>query len=206
MGYSTSHKGYLLYDLENRKLLTSRDVHSVPNVFPYKTGSSPMVPDLILPIVSPNVGLDNPTGTSHLDTIVDDGERVAHPSEILVEVPTETVSFPANSPLCFRRSTRETRPHVWMQDYVRNVEHTSIIFLEGTTPHTFPYFVSPVFTNSYVEYLFNLNPITEPQSYKEACKFPKWVAAMEQELATLETNKTWELTTLPPGKKPIGCK
>lgn len=26
IGYSASHKGYLLYDLENEKLLTSRDV------------------------------------------------------------------------------------------------------------------------------------------------------------------------------------
>ena len=28
---------------------------------------------------------------------------------------------------------------------------------------------------------------------------------MQQELAALETNETWELTSLPVGKRPIGC-
>ena len=29
---------------------------------------------------------------------------------------------------------------------------------------------------------------------------------MQQELSTLEANQTWELTSLPPGKFPIGCR
>lgn len=29
---------------------------------------------------------------------------------------------------------------------------------------------------------------------------------MAKEIAALESNKTWELVPLPPGKKPIGCR
>lgn len=47
---------------------------------------------------------------------------------------------------------------------------------------------------------------TEPKTYKEASKSTEWVEAMKSELNALEVNNTWELTTLPPGKKSIRCK
>jgi Reverse transcriptase (RNA-dependent DNA polymerase) len=34
----------------------------------------------------------------------------------------------------------------------------------------------------------------------------KWKAAMLEELGALEKNKTWELVSLPLGKKAVGCK
>ena len=33
-----------------------------------------------------------------------------------------------------------------------------------------------------------------------------WLAAMEEEMESLHKNKTWDLVTLPKGKKAIGCK
>ena len=37
-------------------------------------------------------------------------------------------------------------------------------------------------------------------------KIPKWQEVMTIGLQALEKNNTWTLTTLPYGKKPIGCK
>ncbi|KAL0355010.1 UNVERIFIED_CONTAM: Retrovirus-related Pol polyprotein from transposon RE1 [Sesamum radiatum] len=48
--------------------------------------------------------------------------------------------------------------------------------------------------------------LLEPHSYKQAVLRPEWVHAMQQELSALEKNQTWEVTSLPQGKKPIGCK
>ena len=45
-----------------------------------------------------------------------------------------------------------------------------------------------------------------PKSTKEALHLPQWLAAMQEELAALNTNNTWILTTLPPGVQPIGCR
>ncbi|KAF3630981.1 hypothetical protein T459_01112 [Capsicum annuum] len=47
---------------------------------------------------------------------------------------------------------------------------------------------------------------TEPSSYKEAVTDSRWVEAMKAQIDALESNHTWELVTLPEGKKPIGCK
>ena len=40
----------------------------------------------------------------------------------------------------------------------------------------------------------------------ESFEKDKWMEAMVEENESLSKNKTWELTKLPKGKKPIGCK
>ncbi|KAL2238004.1 UNVERIFIED_CONTAM: Retrovirus-related Pol polyprotein from transposon RE2 [Sesamum indicum] len=49
------------------------------------------------------------------------------------------------------------------------------------------------------------NPV-EPKSFKEAVQKKEWKVAMENEIKTLEENKTWDITKLPKDKKAIGCK
>ncbi len=49
----------------------------------------------------------------------------------------------------------------------------------------------------------------EPNSYRQAIESQEkrdWLKAMENEMKSLEENKTWTLEDLPKGKKPIGCK
>ena len=48
--------------------------------------------------------------------------------------------------------------------------------------------------------------IPEPTSYKMAKDNPKWVEAMNKEIAALEGNDTWEITNLPRGKSAISSK
>ena len=46
----------------------------------------------------------------------------------------------------------------------------------------------------------------DPLTYKEVVKSKKWRDAMAAEIESIEKNKTWELTSLPEGVKPIGVK
>ena len=49
----------------------------------------------------------------------------------------------------------------------------------------------------------------EPTTFDEATacsEKAKWEEALSEEMKSLKDNEVWELTTLPPGKKAIGCK
>jgi len=59
---------------------------------------------------------------------------------------------------------------------------------------------------SYQCYIAATSSIYEPTTYSEAITDPRWIEAMQAEIQALESNKTWEITDLPPGKKPIGCR
>ena len=51
--------------------------------------------------------------------------------------------------------------------------------------------------------------IDEPRSVKEALGMEdagSWIEAMDDEMASLDKNKTWDLVPLPKGWKPIGSK
>jgi len=46
----------------------------------------------------------------------------------------------------------------------------------------------------------------EPTCFEQAVGNLKWDNAMDEEMATLDVNATWELVVLPKDKKTIGCK
>ena len=52
----------------------------------------------------------------------------------------------------------------------------------------------------------NIQEVYEPLVFEEAKRKPEWENAMATEHESLMKNQTWDLTPLPPGKKPIGCK
>lgn len=43
------------------------------------------------------------------------------------------------------------------------------------------------------------------KTYNEAVNDPRFNGAMTTEITALEANHTWDIATLPPGKKTIGC-
>nr|GEZ27963.1 putative reverse transcriptase, RNA-dependent DNA polymerase, Gag-polypeptide of LTR copia-type [Tanacetum cinerariifolium] len=52
----------------------------------------------------------------------------------------------------------------------------------------------------------NLNKTFKPNTFHGACKNKEWIVSMNNEMEALNRNETWEITQLPPGRKPIGCK
>ena len=51
-----------------------------------------------------------------------------------------------------------------------------------------------------------LSTVSIPNSVQEALADPRWKAAMNEEMKSLQKNETWELVDRPPGKKPVGCR
>ncbi|RVW62390.1 Retrovirus-related Pol polyprotein from transposon TNT 1-94 [Vitis vinifera] len=45
-----------------------------------------------------------------------------------------------------------------------------------------------------------------PNNVQEALADPKWKAAMNEEMKSLQKNETWEPVECPSGKKPVGCR
>ena len=48
--------------------------------------------------------------------------------------------------------------------------------------------------------------VIEPNHYYQAVSDPVWIEAMQKELEALEQSHTWDLVSLPPGRRAIGCK
>ena len=53
---------------------------------------------------------------------------------------------------------------------------------------------------------FYLMIISDPKSYYHAWKDPRWKISMDEEMNSLQKNTTWELVSLPPGRKLVQCK
>ena len=51
-----------------------------------------------------------------------------------------------------------------------------------------------------------LSTVSIPNNVQEALADPRWKAAMNEEMKSLQENNTWELVDRPPGKKLVGCR
>ena len=55
-------------------------------------------------------------------------------------------------------------------------------------------------------YMAKIVQDVEPTCFEEAIGNAKWVKAMNEEMAALDENETWDLVPLPNSKNVIGCK
>lgn len=68
------------------------------------------------------------------------------------------------------------------------------------------YFSCSKFSDKYRVFVTIVYSMIEPAYYHQAFKDSQWQATMIDEINALEWNKTWELTSLPPGKRALICK
>lgn len=123
------------------------------------------------------------------DDIIEDIESDESTTKVTPE--DSTSSIQSQPPL--RRSTRQSKQPSWLGSYV--IGH-SAANINQVTDHV----VNPIFHC----FLSTLAKITYPTSFSQAVQSPHWIQAMNDELDAFENNKTWIITTLPPGKKAIG--
>ena len=61
-------------------------------------------------------------------------------------------------------------------------------------------------SQSYASFVSQLSSISVPSNIQEVLADSRWTKAMVDEMAALEKNNTWDLASLPRGKKTVGCK
>ena len=57
-----------------------------------------------------------------------------------------------------------------------------------------------------MSFVNQLSVVSIPNNVQEALIDPRWKAAMNEEMKSLQKNETWELVDPPPEKKPVGCR
>jgi hypothetical protein len=98
----------------------------------------------------------------------------------------QTQPHNAQEPEALRRSTRGQIPNRALQEY--ETISDDLVTPDGDIVHL----------ALYVD--------TQPLTYEQAAKYEEWRRAMEEEIASIEKNKTWSLVHLPANKKPIAVK
>jgi hypothetical protein len=192
IGYSSSQKGYKVYNLDTKIVSVTKDVTFHEHFFPYhcnKDKENKALKQFFLPTSSDNFNEfekypsdcdlnTNPKPVSDSDTSVHTNEanNTGHITEL-------------------RRSQRAHRNPTYLDDFhCYNSSNNHWCGLVKYTDHS--------------KYSSDITKIVhkEPKTYKEAMKNSLWKTTMDQELASLEKNKTWKIVPLPPGKKAIGSK
>ena len=184
-----------MLDLTTLETFISRDVKFYEHIFPFKDTDSitrsinPLSPHITPNLITPGTCDDpDPTHTQH------------HP-----DTQPSIQNSPQPNPFSkyqLRRSTRQCAQPKYLNDYLcYNVTMDSkplypiqnyINYSKLTTHHT--YYICQIYENH------------EPQTYKQAIKFPQWKQAIQDELIAMDLNNTWTIIQLPPNKKPITCK
>lgn len=83
--------------------------------------------------------------------------------------------------------------------------------LDSSPTHSTPYPMTKYISYTALSESFHafINSITkseDPQKFSEAILDQIWCDAMNEEISSQERTKTWSVCSLPPDKKPIGCK
>ncbi|GJW09312.1 retrovirus-related pol polyprotein from transposon TNT 1-94 [Tanacetum coccineum] len=222
VGYSFTQKGYVLYDQITYKTITSRHVLFDETDFPF-AHSSPTSPTTtppnttdpttfpIFPIPTslhtnpntPNI-TNTPTPTPTLTNPSTPNSPTTQQGNSTDTIPTSTQSNTNPPPppiLPQRTSTRIRQQSTKLTNYRCNLPKSRV---HNIHKHHINYINIHSSTTRHL--INNIDKITEPHTYLQASKDPRWVEAMHKELQALESNSTWELTALPTGKTPIGNK
>ncbi|GJR72454.1 ribonuclease H-like domain-containing protein [Tanacetum coccineum] len=123
------------------------------------------------------------------------------PIDVGLNVPITDVSFENTDEVqhvvATRKSNRQTKLPAKFNDYV--VNSSKKYRLEKVVNYSNLSSGNCCFSTS-------LNKSAEPSTFYEAIKDRNWIDAMSAEIAALNRNNTWTITTLPKGRKAIGSK
>lgn len=176
IGYPTGIKGYKLFDLETNSISVSRHVLFYENIFPFADSSL--------------------SDTAKAFFSCPDKPDAVVPSVRVSSDESSMSSSDVSLPLAVT-STRTRRPPTYLQDYHCNF--TSLYPLSR-------YLTYNKFSSLHFAFINAILLCSEPLNFSEAKKSKEWCNAVDAEFSSLEDLDTWEVCSLPKGKRTVGCK
>ena len=192
LGYSEHEKAYRFEDIDNGRVITSRDARFMEDVFDHVKRSGTVA-------VQDEEVVEEPSSpTDHTDQDTDD----AAPDQDLMPDRT-TYSQPQAPPdVDFEPGSKRHQRNRSLEQAVeiprakKQSLHRSLDEMSATAQE---------FEAAYVVDSVGEMPTTY-KSAMESSNAAKWKDACDSEVASLRKNKTWELVPLPQDRKAIGCR
>ena len=144
---------------------------------------------------------DNDHGDNVIET-----EELRNDEEADIEtehvVTIETEHNQDTLPIALRQSVRPRTQLAYLKDY----DTTLVCSTSGCVYPIKDVLPDCRFSVQHKAFLVAITTGREPKNFSEAMRDPRWTEAVGKEIGSLESNQTWTLEDLPPGKKAIGCQ
>ncbi|CAN1766532.1 Retrovirus-related Pol polyprotein from transposon TNT 1-94 [Linum perenne] len=202
LGFPSSTKGYILYDIASNQTIISRDVVFHESIFPFTCPKN-----FVIGSGDYNTLARFFDSINSIDLVSEDTNRTdLNIRQNIFRSPNRPDSsklnpsqeLKPNSPQTTVKRTRRRPSH--LADYYCNTITTQVKYPIQS------YLSLSQLSVNYGKTILAISNESEPSSYKDAISNPKWIDAMTSELNSLHTTNTWTLVPLPQNKKPIGCK
>ncbi|RVW94063.1 Retrovirus-related Pol polyprotein from transposon TNT 1-94 [Vitis vinifera] len=193
LGYSPNQKGYKCYSPTTKKFYTSMDVTFFEN--------QPFYPKTA--IQGENWSTDE---FQFWET------EISTTSPLSSSLPPQTdstLSVPENNSLDVPSVTPESTTQGNSNNGLDDLDQP-IALRKGVrsyTQHPISNHVSyGKLSQNFQAFITSLEDDRIPSNIQEALQQPEWKTAVQEEIQALEKNGTWEISELPEGKSPVGCK
>ncbi|KAK9055092.1 hypothetical protein SSX86_026172 [Deinandra increscens subsp. villosa] len=235
LGYPPGTKGYKIYDIENKKIIISRDARFFESEFPFLSSnqvnetphtieSFPFDQDITHEandeatepnkFYSPQMEEDEPNNSITQQTEADQTNDSIIQGPVNDDQAQQDISIPhfQENETTEARPKRAKAPPKHFSEFIvklpPSIDHTQPTSnSEGSTVHPITNYISyDKFSDSHRSFLAAITTNHEPKYFKQAMQDPKWVEAMKKEIQALENNNTWTLEPLPEGKRAIDSK
>ncbi|KAK2361432.1 putative mitochondrial protein [Trifolium repens] len=230
LGYKQGVKGSILFDLDSKDILISRNITHHDDILPYQT-QNPRIKwhyhttstnsdslniantnDSVPNIISSDTYLNSDTPThDHIAPSINapstDSTSPIHHDPDKPTDSTSPIHHDSDNTNSSARPDRVKHKPSYLSDYVCRSSSSTTDHSSSGTPYPISSYHSLAhLSDSYSVYTMSLTQHTEPNTYAEACKSDNWVQAMNSELDALAKTGTWKIVDLPPHVKPIGSK
>ncbi|KAI3759425.1 hypothetical protein L6452_07232 [Arctium lappa] len=225
VGYPLVKKGYRVYDLSENKIITSRDVRFVEQIFPFAAAETQRNEDkgdgeeffdkLCDDDISPddngeeNLGGDDTEVEADNDAGQNENHPIAEPEDVTETEPEVQSAIPQDYGQREKRARAQPRR---FEDFVVNlppsIDPTHAAHeKESSTVYPIANHISyKNFSKKHKAFLSAISSNDEPKHFRQAAQHEKWREAMQKEIRALEENGTWTLEELPDGKRAIDSK